>query len=637
MTRRHGLAVLALLAVCVAAFVALRSGSEHAHERVGGTGNAPSAGDPAAMLEGSNDEEQPAADGPLPPPDGPPPIQADDSPRPPAFASGTVRYEDGAEPDAFTFLLRRRSGPQAGSGWAIRGVNGTFEVPHLRPGPYDVVKMVADGAEAPVVGSELQLEKGATYNILIRRNPRVALVVRDEQTGTLLSDAYAYRDRGSLRIGPIEAGAEFWIPGAATLRFDAHRADGNGEILIPTRARAAPWLVGAPGRMWRRVIVPVLAEEPIEVRLAPGGTVVLRIPNWHDVEKPVLLTDFRDKLPAKIHVFGGGPVPDKDGALRIDGLPEGFITFGVGRRGSFIEITKLYGEGRVEIRRGAEAYLELPLEAGPPARTAVLRGSIEIHKGWLEGTSGQWRLLLRGAYGDPQTAGQAAEARLSPVGTAVPTSFETDPLPEGKYLLKLRPLSWTTVVELRRDTDEYAIVVPPPIEVRVRMVDERTGATVRATTLRYSPVVDGQSTYSWKRADLDRETTEYVLRVPAGGLQLLASAPGYQELMKTVEAQALDVASFELKLARGGALRIILVHDGKPVSARGIGMNVSRDGRSRGLTGRGDEALVEGLEPAEWTVKLRKIAGYRIPPPQAATVMAGETTTVTFDLERDDG
>ena len=56
----------------------------------------------------------------------------------------------------------------------------------------------------------------------------------------------------------------------------------------------------------------------------------------------------------------------------------------------------------------------------------------------------------------------------------------------------------------------------------------------------------------------------------------------------------------------------------------------------RSGTGRGEVLELDGLAPGEWTVKVRKIAGYRQPPLHTVLVEAGKAATLTIDLEADD-
>ncbi len=551
--------------------------------------------------------------------------QAPDRPRDGIF--GTIRFEDGTKPKTVSFMVYRHIARGGRGGNRFEGKDGVFAGPRIGAGPHEIERVTTDEGEFAPTQSVFDLRAGASNEIVLRRGNAIHVRVVDAETRAVLADAHALKSAsGGWPIGG-SGSPGLRMPDEYTLRGERVHPNVDGLIEIPPGVGVSQWFFRAEGYAWRHFVIrhDTTTEAPIEVGLGPGGGVDLLIRGWHDVDRPVLLADVREHV-ERHGVAGSSPAASDRGQIRIEGLPEGSLTFFVARRGGFL-IDKVYGSGRAEIVRSRVVPLTIELEVGRRVEKAPLVGTLTIPAEWGPIES----FLSFAGVQDGVTAGHYGRARIEVLDAGKPWAFETDPLPAGSYAAWVRGAAWRVRVE-HRPGEEIHLVVPMPVGHKVRIVDE-TGAAVPRSVCKFAGMAEGTATWRWEVAQRDSPDA-FSFRVAPGTVRLRCEAPGFVPRTDDIDIGAGSDGTTVVELRQGAAARIRFQSNDRPVSAQGFRVWASSPGMGKGFGARGDEIPVEGLPPGTWTLKFKHPDEFEKPDDLKVELVAGETKDVVVDVVR---
>ena len=376
----------------------------------------------------------------------------------------------------------------------------------------------------------------------------------------------------------------------------------------------ARFLVGAQGYAWTLV----------EVDQQRGGERVVVLERAADLTVHVRGVEPRTRTQLQLRRPDRAPPVttvdlERDDSVELSGLAPGSYRVSA-EVGEWIDRPLVLGQAQVELIAGARAELDLVLEAPPVLETADAGGTIFVAKGW-----GVRR--VRAALELLATPLAGAERRQSIRTSPVPSAregfdafrWEREGLQTGRYELALDRPPFSAVVELPSGgRDDLDVVVPPPAELSVLVVDGVTGDEVVTDELMWSPRrPEGSSGGVLEPAQRDPRGGGYLIRAPAGEIDLMLWAWEYQPYSATVDLGR-GVQAHTIRLERGCGLVLRLVDGETPIA-----FPTDWYGALEAVEGSGHRTLVSTgpferklmvSEPGTYLVDLPEIPGYATPP-----------------------
>lgn len=254
-------------------------------------------------------------------------------------------------------------------------------------------------------------------------------------------------------------------------------ADGEGEefrrirlgpspVELPGEAGTQTYWVRARDHAWSRITIAQGFGGERLVRLPPAGTLEVRlVPIDFDIVVRLNLYRLDEEVL--------GWRPDGTGLSRIEGLPPGRLEIRASL-GEWWQEGEVITKADVEIEPGRTREISLSLRDVPPQPDPVpLEGTLVVGAGWPEPeepagfcwTRGEW-ITMDGGFGPLVEFG--SDGRWS-AGLVEP----------GRHFLTVEPWRWVQAVDVGpRGTTEARLVVPPPCDVEVRLVDAVTGDVI---------------------------------------------------------------------------------------------------------------------------------------------------------------
>jgi hypothetical protein len=567
--------------------------------------------------------------------------RAEDAPGVPVRGRVTVRGSKEV-PKQFEFTLRLR-GPVYDAVEAT-GQGGRFELRVPREGTYIVAAVRIDGAPCHTRIPNVEVAAGRDLEIVVDPLAQAVLDVTDAATGRPVEGARAYREGPS---GGLVFDPGTWeelepvlvpnqIPDGATLAQGPLRTDVSGKVALPPVRGPVVYSVVAAGYAWITLEVPAAPPTPVPVRLKPGGTLALRVAGWSELLEPELtLWDAGGRM---LWV----PAPDAKGSLQVEGLAVGEYTVTVQRGGG--PSPKTYGEAKIEIAAGRQTTATIETDRRIVGQVASFRGTLTIPASWR--FAREVALEFHGA--DDETQGLYAHAELGEFTPGVPMPFPATPgLACGAYVVTVSPMYFRQHVELVPGGTHVEVQLPDPVEVRIRLIDDRTGREIREAKLAWMcPLRRGDGGFA-EKARFDPKRQIFWLQAPPRGfLQLMPQARGYFKESVNIDLPSTGVVEREIRLRSVGVVIVRLQLDGTQYVTSGdvpVVLVPSKNpfgDRRNGLI-EGGHAWIPEMSPGTYTVLVGSVPKSEAAPNGFARighrevdVKAGEISEVLIDLQR---
>jgi hypothetical protein len=454
------------------------------------------------------------------------------------------------------------------------------------------------------------------------------------------------RDAGIDLAGvQIVRAASFRVDTAAHPGSDyADRVVGRGlrspvlidELELDTiRRQPAQLLVGATGYAWEALKLDLSLGGERTVSLEPGG----------DLE--VLVSGVQGDSGSHLRLRsakGSHPALDiqlaQDGTSSFTGLAPGSYTVRA-EIGEWFRSPLVLGETAVEIRAGSSVRASLVLEATPRLERANAAGVVYLPVEWK-----QDRVVVSLELLDTALDGSDSHSILTVEKEPVERDglaayrWSRQGLQAGRYELEVSDPSYSVVIDIPPGgRGNYELVVPPPAELHVLIVDAATGADVLTEKLHWnSRRPEGVSGGGLERAKRDPTGRGYRIRAPEGPIDLHLWTDDYQPYNTSVDLrQRVLEHTARLEPACGVVLKL---RDRDTYVAFPEGWH----GGLRALAGDGQASLTHYgslerkmmvTEPGTYLIDPPKLSGYRQPPTATIEVFARQYTEHIVELERE--
>jgi hypothetical protein len=541
-------------------------------------------------------------------------------------AAGTVVWADDDSPVArFEFDVWPPGSVGDRDPAHVTGADGKFRASLPYAGTWTTTEIVADGEKVHRFFEEVVVGDGTVTTLRVPRPGDASLHVVDASSGAALPGARVYTVRRELAGPWFDPGHQ--VPGKSTIAGKPRTADADGNVRLGRGSGTVDVYVVADAHAWMAVRASFSAGAQ-EVRLPPGGALRLSIPRWTDLDSATVYAE----VPPRGHEEL--PSPDATGGLRVEGVPTGALTI-VARRGAWYQDGVVYGRGQVEIVAGAEARLTIDADPGERRASVTVTGTVSVPASW-----GEWASYVEIEGADSSNAERRDSSDLVAPAAGRDMSFRFEKVPEGRYRLEIQPFQWRKAVVVGPGETHWDLDVGEPAELVVKVVDDATGAAVSGAEVSWYTRLDDQNGWSPSEARQGASGGTFTARTPAGGVHVDANAPGRVPLGLTVDATAGAKSEVTLRLKGGATVVVRLTQGGKPFTALSPHVWVkadSVDGRSTSLgrACREGEVRFDGLAPGKHEVSVWEsdIDGWTCRP-QSVEISAGETKTVTLELEK---
>lgn len=278
---------------------------------------------------------------------------------------------------------------------------------------------------------------------------------------------------------------------------------GRSPVEVPAQnAGLNNYWVRAADHAWARVSLAQGYGGKRVVRLVRSGVLVVRVVPWDGSSAAVCLHLYR----AGEHALSWWP--DESGVALIEGLPPGRFEVRACLAFAWWRDPRVIAVADVEIEPGVTKEVLLSGREAPPSQEDVpLAGTLEIDPAW-HAPKQPFDLACGTALDitvedEQRDIGDAATVRIEEAGR-----WSAGAVPPGRYCFTLGPWMWSQVIEVGPEgTTEARLVVPPPCQVEVRLVDAVTGNHIADDNdLRWrvrSPDVRRECSRERKRATCD--------------------------------------------------------------------------------------------------------------------------------------
>jgi hypothetical protein len=345
--------------------------------------------------------------------------------------------------------------------------------------------------------------------------------------------------------GPYGFSTEARHPGAEPVGT-AIVSGARSPVRIPPPSKAwssdVPYLVRAPGHAFGVIDIDHAAggERELVLQLAASLEVEL-IGNEEWLAPEVRL------WPPDASVYDAYAYakqrPDASGRARFESLAPGAYVVSVERGWADRRVS--YGRADVLIVAGERAQVLVEVDLPERPRAVRVAGTLTVPHAWND-----VRLALSCGAEDGVAATWMDEPRTWPIERfdalagaplgVTRRAYEIELPSAGNYHLEVTPLPVRLLLEVPEDGLEGVdIVIPPPADVEVRVVDARTGKEVHVESLHWSAVrVEGIRATPLHTAVVDPERGRVQFRVPAGAIVV---SPRDQSLQSVEESATFQV------------------------------------------------------------------------------------------------
>ncbi len=404
---------------------------------------------------------------------------------------------------------------------------------------------------------------------------------------------------------------------------------GSSPVELASAEGVQTYWVRARDHAWARISVFVGFGGERVVRLVRAGALDVRLASYDpesSIEIHLLSRDETDLSRSA----------DDAGRARIEGLAPGRYEVRAQNANWNAEV---FAEAEAEIRPGATTELTLDLRDAPkPMELVPLAGTIEVAPGWLRG-DGQWSDCMTHWISAWNLGGDFPDVKQDEDGR-----WSAGLVRPGRYCVCLGQWQWKQRVDVGpRGNIDVRLVVPPPCDVEVHLVDGQTGEPI---------ATEGDLAWGAKSADTELELASYVetldecdepglwrLRAPVGTLVIGL----WSDL---VEAEAIEVElrpglnRVDLKAAWNLSVDLAFRDGGIPVPVDpmfGDRVEVAAlDGDGELVcAGAGDACRIWVTKPGRYRVSFPAvIEGYEPIAPLEVEVAAGRIPRIEVQLSR---
>ncbi|TAJ25423.1 MAG: hypothetical protein EPO68_00070 [Planctomycetota bacterium] len=416
--------------------------------------------------------------------------------------------------------------------------------------------------------------------------------------------------------------------------------DIDALLVLVSRDRPLPVLVGAPGFAWKRVEIDLWTGGAREIALERGGELIVTahgpVPN-DAAELRLYEADPRLLVSAMPLVVGR--------AASFAGLAPGEYTLRA-ELGEWFSRPLVLAEARARIEVGVSSELVLALGAEPQIASAEVRGRVLVPDAWV--TFAEMQLGVTLTRQDAVVPGlgsrQTGFARRAPTRRDGYTTFEwtLGEVPVGWYQLEISRPALSTLVEVRTGrTNEFELVAPAPIQLQVIAVDAATGLDIEDATVAWW--LDGPR-------ELHIETTTNSVAHPSGRGRLV-EVPAAKITVSIVTDEHVP---YEVGLDLG-ATAAPLAHVARLQRACGVVLSMQSGGADMPFPNRWhgwldqppDVGRVVAVRsdrfrfhitvdaPGRYAFEYPQLAGFRTVPTQHVDIPAGRFVEHVVQLERE--
>ncbi|MBL8750954.1 MAG: hypothetical protein JNK78_17475 [Planctomycetes bacterium] len=384
--------------------------------------------------------------------------------------------------------------------------------------------------------------------------------------------------------------------------------------------------VHSPGYAWGAVDLSTAETGERELRLVPGGDLDVTILGTAPEGAVLRVRAAEQDSPT-------GEFRLSRALLRIDGLPVGRWLLTV-EKGRWFQNPLQLGKATVEVARGAitPATITLSEPAERPPMVQV-QGTLTIDPAWGDDVSFRLEPMKEVCAWDEADVVFASDA-LTKIGEG---RYRWGPRKAlaGRYGVVVEVAGYRSIVHVGpHPTTDLDIVVPPPNEVRLRLVDAMT----RAPIAHASPSWYFQPPEGWDKGWSHREIAEtgdgwYRFLSPAGRIGINVEPEGYAWTMESRDVKP-GPNEIEVSVKRVCGVEIVL-KDGDvivpwPISGESDIENVvTKTGVAYWSGGK-----IAAKEAGEHTLTIGSIDGYEPIPPRKVVIPEGEWTKVEIALRR---
>jgi Carboxypeptidase regulatory-like domain len=566
-----------------------------------------------------------------------------------------------------------------------------------------VVKVDATGYE-PWEQKDVALTAGVDNDlgiVRLKRAPVVVVHVVDAARGTPVEGARV--SLATLRDEPADGGATFTQD--VSVDFDSDldqgdldpplafgparrtRTDAQGVARLTSfagqRAQVSVRAKGYAPYRSEPVELPATGDWRHEVRLGPGGTVIVRVQDSEG--RPVQGARVQHEGPGGAQVAfamsgSGPPTTDAEGEIVFENLEPGRHAF---RPGASEDGAVAFNAGGAavsvvqRVRGGAAAkrsddWVEVELAAGAVETvtlTAKSRGGLSGHvtEAGVSLAGATVALVDADASGDalaglPGLRGGDPEVRTNGSG-----EYRLDDLEVGDYTLRVthpaRAMAYDVPVEIVEGQGELDVDLPVSlVRGRVTGPDGKPLAGVRVQAERneggprrvmrqvvfmtdggdaHGGILDGSGSFEPVRTDADglyelrgvQHDVDLVVKASGDGVQ-----PGSSKPVRLAAGEIVE--GIDIALEAGGTLPVAVERaDGSPGGMCLVQATFVDGGGvepKTGFTGQSGSTKLDGLKPGRWrlTCQPMAFAGGEAPevPEQEVDVVAGDNETARFQL-----
>ncbi len=448
--------------------------------------------------------------------------------------------------------------------------------------------------------------------------------------------------RDGRALGGIELLRTGWMhSGHPSLADDGLRIASNlvspvdlGAV-VPMRDRRGQtqFLVGSAGFAWEHVNVDFQAGGERTVALAPGGDLEVTLSGVQDIAGAEL------RLRPSGELKPIGSVRATNGESTFRGLPPGPLRVSV-EVGEWWSGPLELGSSEITILAGELVRTSIAPREPPRLEVAPARGWVLVPKAWKGRTPGIRAEFLGTPLGghDPSQSASVTRSDERRDGFDV-FEWSFPKLQVGRHEWTISKPAFGVAIDVPpTGLENHEIVVPPPGELLVRVVDARTDLDVETESLHWYPRrPEGSTGGSLEAAKRDPELGAYRIVAPATWIEL--HLWDWKYLAKT-ESVDLSPGRVELTLRMEPAhtLEIHLKEGDTPVPfPEGFyGQPEPALGGSGRVTltqfGR-FERRFQLTEPGRWTFQAPPVPGYRPPALATIDVRADGPTKHEIELE----
>ncbi len=537
---------------------------------------------------------------------------------------GTLLWSDNDEPVAGPFALSLWDNVSSTES-RVLGSDGAFRAVVDVEGTYTAMGLRVGETQHDKFRVEIQVARdGAPLVLRTHRSIPAVLRVVDAETGQPLPQSRAYRRRGFR--DRFEAGLP-GQPDAATAAGAPVTADARGEILLGADRDTTEWWVVAEGYAWTAVVADHAPDTENVARLMPGGDVRIQIEGWAALDGATV----NARSSAGVTALRS---PGNDGALLVTGLPAEVVTIEV-RRGRWFEHGEVYGTAEVTVVAGGSVDLFVPTTPGDVRPRATVRFVVRTAEGWTA-----LPRFLRVEGDEPANANVDDSHRLGGMDAQRRIAVEVADIPSGRYRIEVNPFQWRKAVEIQPGTSTVELDIAAPAELVVSVLDA-AGARIPSSELSWHTLIEGQTGWSWEQA-LANPPGTFRIQSPPGLVYVDVEASGYTAQDLVFEGTSGSRAEHEVRLVRGGTVRVRLLDGDRPLRGLSPTVWVRPDSdtqlgtTSQGRSSTSNEIEFDGVTPGRYEVSVMEadIEGFQPVSPHTVDVTEGETSEVTIELER---